>query len=157
MHFPKTRQRSLINPRKAHIAPGSWQQERQEKRYQPPQLMAEYTQEAAKSVATTMGKYICPRHVSGLWIINSSNAHIAARLLTTERQWSNVNCHTCLKKTIENRDDWVAFKETNRNTQEVKNERYLIRTRQKNVLIFGKFGFFDNTTNRYKTRHVVYR
>ena len=33
----------------------------------------------------------------------------------------------------------VQLKETNQNTQEFKNERYLIRTRQNNVHIFGKF------------------
>ena len=47
----------------------------------------------------------------------------------------------------------LAFKETNQNTQEVKMKHYLIRTRQNNVAILGKFYLqhIDVWTNRYKT------
>ena len=57
------------------------------------------------------------------------------------------------KKKIENRDDWEA----NQNTQEVKNERFLIWTRQNKTRIFGKFCLrqSDERTNKYKTRNVV--
>ena len=47
--------------------------------------------------------------------------------------------------------------EINQNTQEVKRERFLIRTRQNKMRISGKLCLrqSDERTNRYKTRNVV--
>ena len=45
----------------------------------------------------------------------------------------------------------------NQNTQEVKNERFLIWTKQKKMRILGNFCLqqSDERTNQYKTRNVV--
>ena len=51
-----------------------------------------------------------------------------------------LGCEHDLNK-IENRDDCyvlvLAFKKANQNTQDVKNEHFLILTRQNNMQIFG--------------------
>ena len=73
----------------------------------------------------------------------------------TEYVW-NIHCRV----STENRKQrWLlAFKETNQNSQEVKNERFLIWTRQDNARIFGKCCLRqsnERTNIRYKTRNVV--
>ena len=51
----------------------------------------------------------------------------------------------------------IAFKETNQNTHDVKNERFLITWTRQNNANFGKCYLRQSheRTNRYKTRNVV--